>query len=129
MIYHQYIQRTLNSLRFLLSLCVNILAMILLIYGISLTCMQGYQFCYEIFGSVIVEDAPGTDQTFQVKETDTMWQVATHLEEANLIVNRYSFYLRTKLMDPDAILLRSGEYVLNTSMTYEEIINQLTTSG
>ena len=129
MFYHQRIRRTLNSLRFLLLQCVNLLIMILVIYGMGWTCMQGYYFCYEIFGSVVVEDEPGSDQTFQVTETDTMWQVADRLEKQQLIVNRYSFFVRTKLMDPDAIVLRSGEYVLNTSMTYEEIVNQLTTSG
>ncbi|MDO4166077.1 MAG: hypothetical protein Q4D32_01595 [Eubacteriales bacterium] len=129
MMYHQYIRRTLNSLRFLLALCVNLMISVLLIYGIGTACMQGYHFCYEIFGSVVVEDAPGTEQSFQVTEADTMWQVAGRLEQEHLIVNRYSFYLRTKLMDEESVMLRPGDYVLNTSMTYEEIINQLTTSG
>lgn len=129
MFYQQNMQRTLNTLRFLLALCLNLLLMILVSYGIGSACLQGYHFCYEIFGSVVVEDAPGTEQTFQVTESDTMWEVAERLEQENLIANCYSFYIRTKLMDPRTVDLRPGEYVLNTSMTYEEIINQLTTSG
>ncbi|MDE6851369.1 MAG: endolytic transglycosylase MltG [Lachnospiraceae bacterium] len=129
MIYQQSMQRTLNTFRFLLALCVNLLLTILVFYGIGSACLQGYHFCYEIFGSVVVEDAPGTEQTFQVMESDTMWEVAERLEQEDLIVNRYSFYIRTKLMDPRTVELYPGEYVLNTSMTYEEIINQLTTSG
>ncbi len=129
MIYHQYIRRTLNSLRFLLALCVNLMVSILIIYGIGAACMQGYHFCYEIFGSVVVEDAPGTEQSFRVMEADNMWETAVRLEQDGLIVNRYSFYLRTRLMDEKAVVLKPGEYVLNTSMTYEEIINQLTASG
>lgn len=129
MIYQQNIQKTLNTLRLLLALCVNLLLMVLVIYGIGTACRQGYHFCYEIFGAVVMEDAPGTEQNFLVTEADTMWDVAGRLEREDLIVNRYSFYIRTKLMDPETVALHPGEYVLNTSMTYEEIINQLTASG
>lgn len=129
MVYQQNIQRTLNTLRLLLALCVNILLTVLVVYGMGTACLQGYHFCYEIFGSVVIEDAPGTERTFQVMEADTMWDVAGRLEQENLIVNRYSFFIRTKLMDPETVSLYPGEYVLNTSMTYEEIINQLTASG
>ena len=127
--YQRYIQITLNSFRLLLSICIHVLITILVVYGISWLCMQGYQFCYEIFGPVVVEEAPGTEYKFEVRPTDTMWQVAENLEEQNLIVNRYSFYLRTKVMDPQSILLIPGEYALDTGMTYEDIINQLTTSS
>ncbi len=126
--YQKYMQITLNTFRFLLNACIQILITILLVYGIGLLCMQGYRFCYEIFGPVVVEEAPGTEQSFQVTEKDTMWQVAERLEKQNLIVNRYSFYLRTSVMDPQSVVLIPGDYALNTSMTYEDIINQLTTS-
>lgn len=128
MIYQQNMQRTLNTLRFLLALCVNFLIMVLVFYAIASVCVQGYHFCYEIFGSVVVEDAPGTEHAFLLTESDTMWDVAERLQKEDLIVNRYSFYIRTKFMDPETIILQPGEYVLNTSMTYEEIINQLTAS-
>lgn len=127
--YQRYIQITLNSFRFLLSVCIHILIAILVVYGISWLCVQGYQFCYEIFGPVVVEEAPGTEYKFEVSNTDTMWQVAENLEKQNLIVNRYSFYLRTRVMDPQSVQLIPGEYALDTSMTYEDIINQLTTSN
>lgn len=128
MIDQQNIQRTLNTFRVLLALCVNLLILVLLFYGIASICMQGYHFCYEIFGSVVVEDAPGTERTFLLTESDTMWDVAERLKKEDLIVNHYSFYIRTRFMDPETVILHPGEYVLNTSMTYEEIINQLTTS-
>lgn len=126
--YNRHVQMMLNSLRYLLTICVNILVLILIIYGISQLCFESYRFCYEIFGTVVAEEAPGQDQTFTVAQDDTMYDVALHLEQENLIVNRYSFFLRTQLMDPDAVILRPGTYQLNTSMDYEEIINQLTTS-
>ena len=55
--------------------------------------------------------------------------VAERLEQENLIVNSRSFYIRTRLMDPETVMLRPGEYMLNTSMTYEEIINQMTAAS
>ena len=129
MIYQPNIQRTFNTIRFLLALCVNLLLMILVCYGVGTACLQGYHFCYEIFGAVVVEDAPGTEQLFRVNETDTMRDIADRLEQENLIVNSRSFYIRTKLMDPETVVLRPGEYMLNTSMTYEEIINQMTAAS
>ncbi len=124
--YEKYIQITLNSFRFLLSFCISTLILILVFYGASLLCMQSYQFCYEIFGPVVAEEVPGTEQKFEVRTGDTMWQVAQRLKEQGLIVNQYSFYLRTYVMDPGSVVLIPGEYDLNTSMTYEDIINQLT---
>ena len=45
-----------------------------------------------------------------------------------LIANKYSFYVRTRLMDKDEIKLKPGIYTLNTSMGYEDILDILTQS-
>lgn len=121
-----HLRITLNSLRYILSLCVNILIIGLVVYGIGQICVSGYHFCYEIFGSVVVEEAPGTDREFEVKPDSDMLQVAKELEQEGLIVDCYSFYIRTQLMDSGDVILSPGTYVLNTSMDYEEIIDQLT---
>lgn len=121
-----HLRMTLNSLRYLLSLCVNVLIMILVVYTIGQICIRGYHFCYEIFGSVVVEDAPGSDREFVVDYGETMYEVSERLEEDGLIVNRYSFYLRTQFMEEEDVVLKPGSYVLNTSMDYKEIIDQLT---
>ena len=65
---------------------------------------------------------------FQVREGDTMYQVAKRLAKEDLIVGRFSFYARTTLMEREQIRLRPGSYVLNTSMDYQEIIDRLTIS-
>lgn len=121
-----HLRITLNSLRYLLSLCVNVLIMILVVYAIGQVCISGYDFCYEIFGTVVVEDAPGSDREFEVSYGETMYDVSERLESEGLIVNRYSFFLRTQLMESEDVVLKPGSYVLNTSMDYEEIIDQLT---
>ena len=55
-----------------------------------------------------------------------MFDVATRLKEDNIITDNYAFYIRTKLMDTDKTILKTGVYTLNTSMDYETIINMLT---
>lgn len=120
---------TLNSFRYLLSLCVNILVFTLVVYGVGQICISGYYFCYEIFGSVVVEEAPGTDKEFVVQPDKDMLQIAKQLEQEGLIVDCYSFYIRTQLMDSGDFVLSPGTYVLNTSMDYEEIIEQITTNA
>ena len=111
-----------------LLLLVNILVFFLLIFIIVHACKASYDLCYEIYGPVVVEDAPGTDRKFTVSEGESMHKVADELYSAGLIVNKYSFYVRTKLMDKNEVKLKAGEYTLNTSMDYEEILDMLTQS-
>ncbi|MBO5483939.1 MAG: endolytic transglycosylase MltG [Lachnospiraceae bacterium] len=107
---------------------VYVVSFMLLLYGVIALCQKGYAFCYEIFGSVAVQEAPGREIAFQVEAADSIKSVSEKLEKKGLIVNRYSFMIRTKLMDSEKIILRPGIYLLNTSMDYGEIINQLTVS-
>lgn len=115
-------------LRGSLYLLVNILIVIVVCYGAFYMCRFGYDFCYGIFGPVVVEEAPGQDKYFEVEVDDNMFDVSGRLKDDNIITNRYAFYIRTRLMDSDKTILKPGEYVLNTSMDYETIINQLTLS-
>ena len=73
-----------------------------------------------------MEEAPGTDKEFSVSKGESMHKVADTLYNKGLIVNKYSFYARTRLMDKDEIKLKPGIYTLNTSMGYEEILDILT---
>lgn len=107
---------------------VELLVVVLIITGVMRLCQGSYQMCYEIFGSVTVEKPPGTRVVFEVGKDDTMYQVAGRLAGQGLIANQYSFYIRTELMNPSQLRLRPGKYVLNTSMDYEKIVNELTVS-
>ena len=109
-------------------LVVEILLVLLVAFGVVKCCQGSYHFCYEVFGSVSLEEEPGQNKDFLVKESDDMYRVAKRLYKEKLIKNPYSFYARTIMMDQNEIKLRSGSYVLNTSMDYEEIINELTMS-
>lgn len=54
--------------------------------------------------------------------------MADKLQKQGLIVDKYSFYARTQLLEQDTVILRPGTYVLRTNMDYQEIIDILTVS-
>lgn len=106
-------------------LVIEMLVVLLVLSVIASGCRMTYQFCYEAFGSVAVDKAPGRDIDFQVKESDTMFQVAKRLSEEGLVVNLYSFYARVFMMERGRIKLYPGSYLLNTAMDYDDIIDRL----
>lgn len=115
-------------MKYLLTKAAYFIFYALLLFGIVQGGKAAYRFGYEVFGPVTVQKAPGENVSFMVRKEDTMSGVARHLEDSGLILDRRSFLARTRLMDPRMIELRPGYYVLNTSMQYDEIINQLTVS-
>ncbi|MCD7824663.1 MAG: endolytic transglycosylase MltG [Clostridiaceae bacterium] len=112
----------------ILLIFVKLLAALLVAVGLVTACRGSYQFCYQVFGPVTAEEKPGTDRIFSVSESDTMYQVASRLEQERLIVSRFSFYMRVQLSDTAQTKLQPGEYTLNTCMDYGEIIDELTVS-
>lgn len=82
-----------------------------------------YNFAYQIFGSVAVEPEPGRDVEFQIKKGESTMDVANKLEVSKLVVNKYSFYLKTKFKEYN---IMPGTFVLNTSMDYDDILEVIT---
>lgn len=107
----------------ILHLILNVIFYVIVIFILVRACTYSYNFAYEIFGSVRVEQAPGTDRVVEVKKGESTMDLATALELKNLVVNKYSFYLRTKLTDQVII---PGTYTLNSSMDYDEILKIIT---
>lgn len=105
---------------------VEILAALLLVAGITHCCQASYQFFYEVFGSVSMEDKPGADRDFKVEKSESVYHMAGRLEDAGLIRSKYSFYVRVFLTEQNRGVFHAGTYTLNTSMDYEDIINVLT---
>ena len=126
--YTRKLQVMLNSARYLLAICVNILVLVLILYGVSRVCICGYHFCYAVFGTVTVDQGKGQEKIFQVETNRSMYEVADKLQKQGLIVDKYSFYARTQLLEQDTVILRPGTYVLRTNMDYQEIIDILTVS-
>ncbi len=106
-------------LRVFLNILFYIAIILVLIQAVKIT----YNFSYQLFGSVSVEAEPGIDIEFQIAKGESTMDVARKLEAGNLIVNKYSFYLKTKFKEYD---IYPGIFILNTSMDYDEILDVIT---
>ena len=95
----------------------------LVLYSIVLfvavnACRGTYSFANEVFGDVIAEAPPGHDKSFVVAESE-------NLESEGLVANAYSFYIRLKLSMGKKSIVQAKTYTLNTSMTYDEILDEI----
>ena len=105
-----------------LQVFINIIVYTILILLIVRAGGQAYTFTYRLFGSVRM-DTIGMNVTLQVTENDSEMNVASKLELNKVIPDKYSFYFKTKLAKAE---LQPGEFVVNTSMDYDEILAVLT---
>lgn len=105
-----------------LQVFINIIVYTILILLIVRAGGQAYTFTYRLFGSVRM-DTIGMNVTLQITENDSEMNVASKLELNKVIPDKYSFYVKTKLSKAE---LQPGEFVVNTSMDYDEILEVLT---
>ena len=102
----------------------------LVLYSIVLfvavnACRGTYSFTNEVFGDVIAEAPPGHDKSFVVAESDDLFTVSKNLESEGLVANAYSFYIRLKLSMGKKSIVQAKTYTLNTSMTYDEVLDEI----
>jgi UPF0755 protein len=107
----------------ILRVLLNIIFYVAIVWLVIEGSKFAYNFSYQLFGSVPASEAPGKDYDFQIAKGDSTMEIAEKLEFSNLIVNKYSFYLKTKFKDYN---IYPGTYVLNTSMDYDEILDVIT---
>lgn len=114
----------LSIVKVFMGILLSVIFYLLVIVGISKLCDEVYDFSYQVFGNVRAQEAPGFDVDFIVAENEPTMQVAARLEHSKLIVNKYSFYIRAQLTasGKGGSHIQPGEYALNTSMTYEDIL-------
>ena len=117
------VKATLKITSFIIRLLMNIMFYILVIFLIVAISRKAFQFTYQLYGPVIVEEAPGKDIIFQIKKGESAMDVASKLERNRVIVSKYSFYVKTKLQGAE---IMAGTYEINSSMTYDEILNTIT---
>ena len=110
----------LNFTSFMLQMFVTVLFYVIVVLVVSNLSSSAYDFCYEIYGTVTVDKAPGRDVTIVIEEGESSMNVAKKLELNRVIVDDMTFYLRTKLSEKTIF---PGTYILNTSMSYEEILD------
>ncbi|MDF2588260.1 MAG: hypothetical protein K0S41_2101 [Anaerocolumna sp.] len=116
-------QLVLKVTSFILRLLLNTFFYVIVIILITRVSKLTFDFCYEIFGQVTLQEAPGRDVEIQIKKGESTMNVASKLETNRVIGNKYSFYVKAKLMKHT---IMPGTYTVNTSMTYDEIFTIIT---
>lgn len=108
---------------FIFRLLLNIVFYLAVVFLIVTASRKTFDFCYQIFGQVTVDEAPGTNVEIQIKKGESTMNVASKLKLNKIIENKYSFYVKAKLMKHT---IMPGTYEVNTSMTYDEIFTLIT---
>ena len=108
---------------FILHLLLNIIFYAVVIFAIYKVGITAKDFCYQVFGTYTMDAAPGINAEITIEDGASTMEVAAALEQYRLIPNRYSFYLKVQLMGQKIL---AGTYILNTAMTYDEILEQIT---
>ena len=108
---------------FILHLLLNIIFYAVVIFAIYKVGTMAKDFCFQVFGNTTMDAPPGINVEITIKEGASTMEIASALEMNRVIPNRYSFYLKVKLMNYNIL---AGTYILNTAMTYDEILDQIT---
>lgn len=114
---------TLKITSIILHLLLNVVFYILVTILIINCSKQVFSFTYQLYGPVTVDKNPGREIIIKIIKGDSTMDVASKLEVNRAIVNKYSFYLKTKLQDK---AIMPGTYVIKSSMTYGDILNIIT---
>ena len=101
-----------------LHLLLNIVFFIVVVMLVVKFSQIAYDFSYQVFGSVRVSEENGWEYELTISEGESTMRVAAKLEQNRIIVNRFSFFLRAKLMKKNIL---PGTYNVNASMDYDEI--------
>lgn len=109
--------------RSVMNVFLNIIFYAVIVLLIVKTSKMAYDFAYQVFGSMPIDPEPGYNVEIQILPGEDAFTIARKLETKEIIVNKYSFYLKTKLKEYD---IMPGTFVLNTSMDYDDILNVIT---
>lgn len=115
---------TVSVLRVLMGLLMNFLFYALALFVIVQLAGTAYAFSYQVFGSQVMDNAPGKSIMITVDEKDTMLDVAKTLEQQKIIIGSRSFYVRAILTEKE---VHPGTYTVNSSQNYAEILEILDT--
>jgi UPF0755 protein len=84
---------------------------------------KAYNFTYQLYGPVTVDNEPGRTVPIKINKGESTMDIASKLELNRVIVDKYSFYLKVKLQNK---VIMPGTYRVNSSMTYDEILDIIT---
>lgn len=103
------------------SVSFSILITLLVIVGLVKLGTFCYDFGYRVFTEAPVDAAPGKDVTVQVTGDMSEHDIGIMLAEMGLVDDGNLFFVQLKL-SAYSKKLRTGTYVLNTSMTPKEMM-------
>lgn len=101
---------------------LNVLFYMIVIMCIITFSKSAYDFSYQVFGDVAMDDAPGKDVKIRIVSGESTMTVARKLEQNKIILDDTTFYLKAKL---SKVNIMPGTYVVNSSMTYDDIFAEL----
>ncbi len=110
----------------ILTIGIAVIFYAVVVYGIKKAAGYSYDFAYQLFGDTSVEAAPGRDVKITILKGESSMNIASKLEDAKLVTSKYSFYLKLKMKDYE---IMPGTFELNTSMTYDDILQFITDYG
>jgi len=108
---------------FILRLLLNIVFFILVVIFVIYASRAAYNFTYQLYGPVTMDPEPGRTVYIEIGKGESTMEVARKLELYRVIKNKYAFMLKTKLQNE---VIMPGKYEVNSSMTYDEILDTIT---
>lgn len=116
----QQAKAALDIIGYFLGILLNLVFYAVVAFGLYFVATNVYEFSYQVFGDRVCEAAPGRDVEIRIEEGDSTMEIAENLYMNKIIVNKYTFYLKTRLFEYPIMY---GTFRLNTSMTYDEVLD------
>lgn len=108
-------------LKFLCGLLINVCILFILVKAFS----YSYDFAYQVFATKAYDLTVTKSVTVKVLEDESLLSVATKLEDAEVIDNKYAFILKLRISG-NAGKLKAGTYQVSASDTNVELMDKLT---
>ena len=107
-------------------IAVKIIVAVVVVMFVYKYAFVAYDYGYRIFGEKPITSGEGRDITVVISDGDGAKEIGEVLESKGLIRDAKLFVIQEKLSNYSG-KIPSGEYVLNTSMTAEEMIEVMAT--
>ena len=115
----------LRTMRTILIVMLNMIFIGLVVFSCIQMIHLGYGFAYDTLSNSSVAPPPGEDKVISIQSGQTEYDVADDLAGKDLVKGKWSFLIRMKLERDKRGSLKNGEFVLKTSMSYDEILNEI----
>ncbi len=110
----------------LLRILFRLVLYLAVIVILAVAARTAFSFGYSVFADEAMEPEPGTDVVVTITKDMTDSEVGDLMENKGLVKSRLIFLLRAAVYDYQ---IYPGTYVLNTSQTLSEMIEQMSLSS